>query len=216
MNETIKVSKLGRGRPKGTGKPDQDTLQRIADLLLDNPRMRHTTAIKRIIGTANPSAIRRLQVKWKEHGSRLCGEAQQRRQRRRTPAAASASVLDHTGMARAVIDGGTFSAASQMRPFLDEMNIKAAAHHAKLGAALAAVERTMSPTLSIAAEINRTMSPVLDAHAAIERMMEPVTVAAREARAGIEQMMAPVSAASDVRAAIQHISTPPAIAPEMR
>jgi hypothetical protein len=63
MSDTIKVSKRGRGRPKGTGKPDQATLQQVAELLLDNPGMRHTAAIKRIIGGANPSAIRRLQVR---------------------------------------------------------------------------------------------------------------------------------------------------------
>jgi hypothetical protein len=159
MADTIKASKRGRGRPKGTGKPDQAALQQIADLLLHNPAMRHTTTIKRIIGTANPSAIRRLQVKWKEHGPRLRGEAQQRRQRRRTPAAAPVSVRDYAPIARAVVDRGSFSAASQMRPFFDNFGSIAAADRAALGTSLAAIERDISPVRSLQAEIGCMQSP---------------------------------------------------------
>ena len=208
MSDTIKLSKRGRGRPKGTGKPDQATLQQVAELLLDNPGMRHTAAIKRIIGGANPSAIRRLQVKWKEHGSQLRAEAEQRRQRRRTRAAAPGSVSDYTWIPRAVIDGGISSVASQMRSLFDDMNIKAAADQASLGSALAAVERTMSPALTLAAEVNRAMSPVHDVHARMERMMDdPVA----RACAGLEDMTS-LSAAS--RAA--QLSTHHALAPQMR
>jgi hypothetical protein len=137
-------------------------------------------------------------------------------QRRRTPAAAPVSVRDYAPIARAVIDRGSFSAASQMRPFFDNFGGIAAAERATLGTSLAAIERDISPVRSLQAEIGCMQSPVLDAHARVEGIMDPVSAAAREARAGIEQMMAPIGA-SDVRAAIQHMSTThPAIASEMR
>jgi hypothetical protein len=90
------------------------------------------------------------------------------------------------------------------------MNIKAVADQARLGSALAAVERTMSPALALAAEVNRTMSPVLDVHARMERIMDPVA----RACAGLEDMTSPISVAS--RAAVQQLSTHHALAPQMR
>jgi hypothetical protein len=51
--------KRGRGRPRGTGKADGPTLRRIADLIKADPTLRPTTAIKRTVGTQNPSTIRR-------------------------------------------------------------------------------------------------------------------------------------------------------------
>jgi hypothetical protein len=78
--------KRGRGRPRGAGKPDGPALRSIADLMVAEPDLKWTTAIKRTIGSQNPSAIRRLQVKVKEDGATLLEEARQRRESRRLAA----------------------------------------------------------------------------------------------------------------------------------
>jgi hypothetical protein len=67
-----------RGRPKGTGKDDSAALNRIADLLVGNPSLKPTTAIRRI-GVHNESDTRRLQVKWKASGAALLAAARVRK-----------------------------------------------------------------------------------------------------------------------------------------
>src|SRR6266851_7438135 len=81
--------KRGRGRPRGTGKPDGSQLRLMADLLAADHTLRPTTAIKRTIGAQNPSTIRRLQVKWKTEGEALLLEARRRRASRYAGAAVS-------------------------------------------------------------------------------------------------------------------------------
>jgi hypothetical protein len=80
--------KRGRGRPRGTGKPDGQVLRAIADLLVADVRLRPTTAMKRTVGHQNPSTIRRLQVKWKANGGAFLREAQMRREQQLARAAA--------------------------------------------------------------------------------------------------------------------------------
>jgi hypothetical protein len=53
-----------RGRPKGTGIDDSDRIARLAELLRVRPELKPTTAI-RLMGFADPSAIRRLRDKYK-------------------------------------------------------------------------------------------------------------------------------------------------------
>ena len=72
----------GRGRPAGSGKPDDPTLRQVAELLAEDPGLT-TTAIKQLIGTKNSSDIRRLQVKWKAKGLTLRRQARERRERQR-------------------------------------------------------------------------------------------------------------------------------------
>lgn len=67
-----------RGRPKGTGKDDSAALKRIADLLVADPSLKPTTAIRRI-GVHNESDTRRLQVKWKADGAVLLAAARARK-----------------------------------------------------------------------------------------------------------------------------------------
>jgi len=67
-----------RGRPKGTGKDDSTALNRIADLLLADPSLKPTTAMRRI-GVHNESDTRRLQVKWKADGAALLTAARKRK-----------------------------------------------------------------------------------------------------------------------------------------
>ena len=71
-------TKRPRGRPKGSGKDDSKDLYRIADLLVADPSLKPTTAIKRI-GRHNPSDIRRLQVKWKATRDDLLAAANKRK-----------------------------------------------------------------------------------------------------------------------------------------
>ena len=70
-----------RGRPKGSGKDDSAALDRIADLLVANPTLKPTTAMKRT-GVRNPSDIRRLQVKWKAAREDLLAAARKRKAER--------------------------------------------------------------------------------------------------------------------------------------
>lgn len=73
----VTLSKRRRGRPRGTGKPDGPVLRVVADLLIADPTLKPTTAIKRAIERHNPSTIRRLQVKWKATHDALLEEARQ-------------------------------------------------------------------------------------------------------------------------------------------
>lgn len=55
-------SKVGRGRPKGTGLNDRAQLAAIRKLLDRDPSLKPTTAIK-LAGVTDPSAVRRLRDK---------------------------------------------------------------------------------------------------------------------------------------------------------
>lgn len=63
-----------RGRPKGTGIKDNETLLKIACIIVGNPTMKRTTAIKKL-GITNPSIIRRLRDKFADQEQRLLSEA---------------------------------------------------------------------------------------------------------------------------------------------
>lgn len=62
--------KSRRGRPKGTGIDDSDRIARLAEMLRVRPELKPTTAI-RIMGFADPSAIRRLRDKYKHFAESL-------------------------------------------------------------------------------------------------------------------------------------------------
>ena len=62
-----------RGRPKGTGINDHETLLKIAHLIAANPNMKRTTAIKQA-GITNASVIRRLRDKYQEQEQSLLAE----------------------------------------------------------------------------------------------------------------------------------------------
>lgn len=73
----MQTSKRQRGRPKGTGINDRDTLMRIAEIVVANPALKPTTAIKQA-GITNPSTIRRLRDKFAEHGDELIAQVRKR------------------------------------------------------------------------------------------------------------------------------------------
>jgi len=75
---TMNSNKRGRGRPVGTGYDDAPTLEKMADLMVAQPTLKATTAMRRILGQPGPSQIRRLQVKWKEGAAEFLAAAQAR------------------------------------------------------------------------------------------------------------------------------------------
>ena len=82
--------KKKRGRPKGSGVDDSEDLAAVADLLAANPRLKPTTAMKRVRCELSESHKRRLQVKWKIQRDRLLAEAITRKNLRSdAPAAVS-------------------------------------------------------------------------------------------------------------------------------
>lgn len=71
--------KKQRGRPKGTVIPtDRKALNAVADLILREPTLRPTTAIKRVVPNWTDSVVHRLIGKWRKEREALIAEAQQR------------------------------------------------------------------------------------------------------------------------------------------
>lgn len=66
----------GRGRPHGTGLNDEPVLAKMADLMVANPKLKPTTAFKRVEAEPDASTIRRIQTKWKASGKRFLERAQ--------------------------------------------------------------------------------------------------------------------------------------------
>ncbi len=87
----MQTAKRQRGRPKGTGINDRDTLMRIAEIVVANPALKPTTAIKQA-GITNPSTIRRLRDKFADEGDRLIAEARSRQTASTAATPASAPV----------------------------------------------------------------------------------------------------------------------------
>ena len=69
------ATKPTRGRPKGSGINDRAILLSIAGLIVDNPTLKRTTAIKQA-GITNPSTIRRLRDKFAAEGDTLIAEVE--------------------------------------------------------------------------------------------------------------------------------------------
>jgi hypothetical protein len=75
-------NKRSRGRPRGSGKNDDRHLAQVADLLVQEPSLTATAAMKRIMSNCNdwdaasePALIRRWQSKWKLNGEALLVKA---------------------------------------------------------------------------------------------------------------------------------------------
>jgi hypothetical protein len=84
---TMSDIKRSPGRPKGSGKNDSECLAEVADLLVRNPKLRPTTAMKQIIkmrsdrGATPETLLRRLQAKWKKDSTRFLDAARERASR---------------------------------------------------------------------------------------------------------------------------------------
>ena len=62
------------GRPKGTGLDDRQQLETLAALLVADPKLKPTTAI-RALGVKDPSIIRRLREKFRVEQAMLMADA---------------------------------------------------------------------------------------------------------------------------------------------
>lgn len=82
----MKSSKRSRGRPVGTGLDDSPTLRKVADMILANPLLRPTTAIRSAFDKPGTPNIRRLQVKWKAATTEYLADARARRAMALAPA----------------------------------------------------------------------------------------------------------------------------------
>jgi len=70
--------KRPRGRPKGDGIDDRTVLMQIAEMIAAHPKMRPTTAFKRLVRRPPQKDIRRIQVKWRAVGAALLAEVRAR------------------------------------------------------------------------------------------------------------------------------------------
>lgn len=71
----------GRGRPVGSGKNDAVTLMQVARLMVRDPSLKPTTAMKRVIAARkdwperDETLLRRLQIKWRTPGQNFLDRA---------------------------------------------------------------------------------------------------------------------------------------------
>jgi hypothetical protein len=105
------TTKKRRGRPLGSGIDDSAELSQVADLLVRNPSMRPSAAMKQATrgrkGRETPETLlRRLQAKWKQQGESLLAAAQERARPKASSGAAGYShyPLTATGQFRSQID----------------------------------------------------------------------------------------------------------------
>lgn len=78
------TEKPKRGRPKGSGKDDEPHLFQVARLLIEDEKLKPTTAMYRVIRQGkwpetDTTLIRRWQVKWKDGSERFLEAARQER-----------------------------------------------------------------------------------------------------------------------------------------
>lgn len=72
-----------RGRPVGSEIDDSEILNAIADQIVENPKLRPTTAMRRIAPKASGAQIRRWQSKWSNRKSEFISSASCRQKQRR-------------------------------------------------------------------------------------------------------------------------------------
>jgi hypothetical protein len=81
---SMSIENRPRGRPRGTGKDDSLPLTEVADLLVANPLLKPTTAMKRVMqggkdwGATDETLLRRWQDKWKHQGEVFLAAARER------------------------------------------------------------------------------------------------------------------------------------------
>ena len=84
--------KRARGRPKGSGKNDGQALASVADMLIKNPKLTATAAMRLVIdgrsdwGATPETLLRRLQGKWAKDNVLLMEAARERVSRASAPA----------------------------------------------------------------------------------------------------------------------------------
>ena len=199
------TGKRPRGRPRGSGKNDAPHLAQVADLLLCDPSLRPTTAMKRVIarrenwGATHETLLRCWQEKWKQQGQSFMAAARERASPK-TVAAAPPSVSSLAGSPTV----GTFADrlnSPAMRAFLDR-------ERERMQAIKALAE---SPWMRAVRELEN--SPFMTALRKVQKQLEnnPFWKMARDAQNAITPMMqairdlhnSPIAQAADQIAAYQ-------------
>ena len=94
-------TKRGRGRPPGEGRQDKPFLEKVADLLIADSRLKPTSAMKKVLQSrkdwesSDETIIRRWQVKWKAYGAAFLVAARERARPVVTPAPLSPGAFEH-------------------------------------------------------------------------------------------------------------------------
>jgi len=78
MSQSSILQKRARGRPPGTGLDDTSQLVVVADMMLADPSLKATTAMRRAFTGIGPSHLRRLQAKWRKGSSRFVMAAREK------------------------------------------------------------------------------------------------------------------------------------------
>jgi hypothetical protein len=181
----------------------------IADCLVADSNLKPTTAIKRTLGSKDPSKIRRFQVKWKAQGSALLSEARQRSEIRRanrsapsafdfrrflgiTPemdaAMRRASELMSAAATRTTPDLWRFlGVGADMRVAVDRLT-------GVSKAATAAMDQLRMPAVS-AFDLRRFLGVSADMRVAVDRL----TGVSKAATAAMDQLRMPAVSAFDLR-----------------
>ncbi len=88
----MSTTRRQRGRPRGSGKDDSAPLAKVADMMVHNPSLKPTTAMRRVLrdcdhrGEAtDPTLLRRWQGKWKADRNSLLAAARDRARPRSAP-----------------------------------------------------------------------------------------------------------------------------------
>jgi chaperonin cofactor prefoldin len=169
-------AKRTRGRPPGAGARDYtDFLNRAADVIVCDPNVRPTVAMKRIIAdfhgplpSNSPDALlRRLQDKWKKHSGEYLSDAKDRAERnaqQERNAVVIAGLIEYQKILQDI------AASEEMRNvFL------------RVGETVTAVSKSLEP---VAEQINSTVMRVhsyLEQHPEVKARLEKFAVHAQRA-----------------------------------
>jgi hypothetical protein len=115
MNSKLQTRRP-RGRPKGTGTDDSVALRKIADLLVENPRLKPMTAMRQIAQPANDSNVHRLNRKWKRDGQKALAEAEERKRRKQIGQEVRAAARAASAIREGVVSLGKELFAFQVDP----------------------------------------------------------------------------------------------------
>lgn len=117
--------KKSKGRPKGSEKDDSRALSAMADMILADPALKPTPAIRCHNPEASEAEIRRLQSKWRERKDMLLTAARARaeaRQRQEVRSSAPAGMHDLGAVAEAVRMASEIYNSPEMRVMREIQN----------------------------------------------------------------------------------------------
>jgi hypothetical protein len=145
-------SKRGKGRPKGSETNDANVLNAMADMILADPGLRPTSAMRSVVPDATPAAIRRYQDKWKNRRDSLLADAQERRNAAASRPASGGPVYSSSG-GYSGANQYESHAARALRDYGLGASVRAAAEFAGGSAAGAAAELARVSALTRAARL---------------------------------------------------------------